>query len=110
LYAGARDHLSSGGWPVVTLNLTVVDQSVVEILGPGAGDAAGIMPVAGRGVVHGRAAWKKAILRIEIQPNAHVRNHVVAQGHITRAFVQIERNAARNIVDIVLRNQRSWVG
>src|SRR5450631_1114226 len=65
LHAGARDHVASGGWPVSTANLGVVDQSIVEVLRPSAGDAPGIVPVPARVVVHGGAAWEKAILRIE---------------------------------------------
>jgi hypothetical protein len=40
LHAGSRNHFASGGWPGSIAHFGVVDQSIVEIIRPGAGDPA----------------------------------------------------------------------
>src|SRR4051812_48535094 len=110
LYAGSRDYLASGVRPLGVADLNVIDQSIVEIAGPGTGDSAGVAPVADRGVVHGRASWKENILRIEVQPDANIRHHVVAQGDVTRSFIEVEGDPSGNVVDVVFGYQGAGVG
>src|SRR3954468_20341029 len=94
LYAGSRDHLAGARRPLGIADFDVVDQPIVEVAGPGTGDSAGVAPVANRGVVRGRAPRKEDILRIEVEPDANIRHHVVAQRDVARSFVEVEGDAS----------------
>ena len=71
---------------------------------------AGIVPIADGCVVDRGSPRQQRILRVDGQPHADILHHVVAHRHVARALVQVERNAAGNVADVIFGDQRSGIG